>query len=332
MGLTCAESLIFLGNGEVALKQIELPPPQTHEVLAQAICSGISPGTERLVLQGEIEAGVPMDATIEELAGEHHDQPFRYGYSWVGKIQRVGLGVEQLAQGDTVFAFAPHQSHHLLKASSCTKLPEGLSPTALTLLPAMETALSVVHDAAPLAGENIVIFGQGLVGLCVAWLFTKFPLGGLHGVEPCPERRKVALKLGLHSIGAELPTTHEKKADLVVELSGSPLALESAIHAAAPHGRVVVASWYGTRRTPMNFSTHFHRGRIQLLSSQVSSIPPAMRGLWTHKRRLARALLLLAEFPTELLSQREIPFCDSPHAYSKLLTESQGPLHPLFIY
>ena len=42
----------------------------------------------------------------------------------------------------------------------------------------METDGSLVQDARPMLGENIAIFGQGLIGLSVTALLSDHPCGG----------------------------------------------------------------------------------------------------------------------------------------------------------
>src|SRR5690606_2911712 len=70
-------------------------------------------------------------------------------------------------------------------------------------------------------------------------------------------------------------------------------------------GRVVVGSWYGTRRAAVELGTHFHRGRLTVRSSQVSRINPALAGRWSKARRLAFALELLRRIrPGALITHR----------------------------
>ena len=40
----------------------------------------------------------------------------------------------------------------------------------------METALTLALDGSPLAGEQVVVFGQGIVGLLLAAILIRFPL------------------------------------------------------------------------------------------------------------------------------------------------------------
>ncbi len=79
-------------------------------------------------------------------------------------------------------------------------------------------------------------------------------------------------------------------ADLVYELSGSPAALDGAIALAGFDGRIVVGSWYGNKRVELDLGGRFHRNRIHMISSQVSTLAPPLRGRWSKARRLTYAL------------------------------------------
>jgi threonine dehydrogenase-like Zn-dependent dehydrogenase len=73
--------------------------------------------------------------------------------------------------------------------------------------------------------------------------------------------------------------TLDPGADLTFELSGNPLALNNAIALTRFSGRIVIGSWYGEKQMDINLGGTFHRSRIKLISSQVSSISPELRAL-----------------------------------------------------
>lgn len=41
---------------------------------------------------------------------------------------------------------------------------QGIEPEDAVYLPAVETALSLVHDVHPRVGEKVAVFGQGMIG------------------------------------------------------------------------------------------------------------------------------------------------------------------------
>jgi len=326
------EVLNYVSPGKVERKASELEPLKHTEVLARACCSGISPGTERLVHQGQIEPGMPLDATISTLKDGSLQYPFSYGYCWVGVVEACGPSVHSLQPGDRVFAFAPHQSYLVEEASAFIQLPPALSDSAATLIPTMETALSIVHDTRPLAGEDICIFGQGLVGLMTGWLLSQFPLNSLKAIDPCAERHPISVRLGLDAITTPEHHDAQPQADVSIEVSGNPAALNQALATTRSQGRVIVASWYGSQTTELSLGTHFHRGRIQILSSQVSNINPDLRGLWSKKRRLGQAIQLLERFPHDALTTNPIDFYNAENTYPAVFGRTSHQLHPYFTY
>ncbi len=75
-------------------------------------------------------------------------------------------------------------------------IPSEISPAAATMLPNMETAVNFVLDGAPLIGEQVVVFGQGIVGLLLTALLAKMPLAGLLTLDLFPRRRLMSENLG----------------------------------------------------------------------------------------------------------------------------------------
>ena len=316
----------------VECHEIVLPNLESGQVRARALCSGISTGTETLVFRGEIEPETQLDESLNCLKGSTTQYPFSYGYAWVGVIEEVGQKVEHLSVGDRVFAFAPHQNDHILDATECIKLPPSLESHTATLLPSMETALSIVQDAGPVAGEEICIFGQGLIGLLTTWVLSGLRLKTLRVVEPMKERHEKSIEAGAHEAMTPSELQSLQPVDTTIEVSGNPEALSSAMDHTRPNGKVIVASWYGTRTTELSLGTHFHRGRLKLISSQVSNLNPALEGTWDKSRRLNYALELLMQFPKNILVTEQILFRECQSSYPAALNTASGLTHTYFKY
>ena len=112
-------------------------------------------------------------------------------------------------------------------------------------------------------------------------------------------------------------------ADLSLELSGSPDALNGAIALTGFGGRVVIGSWYGEKQAHLNLGGEFHRSRIKLISSQVSTIAPELSSRWDKKRRYEVAWGALMRFHPEKWITHRIPLEDAAQAY-RLLDENPG--------
>jgi threonine dehydrogenase-like Zn-dependent dehydrogenase len=107
-------------------------------------------------------------------------------------------------------------------------------------------------------------------------------------------------------------------ADLVVEASGNPAALATAIDSVAFGGTIVVCSWYGTKPASIPLGGAFHRRRLRLVSSQVGAIDAALQPRWTHRRRLEVAqsfLQLQLDLDLPQLISHRVPLESAADAY-----------------
>ena len=189
------QAVIFQAPLQIAIAETAVPTPAAGEVLLQTVVSAISPGTEMLFYRGQVPADMAVDATISALGGQFA-YPLPYGYALVGRVRACGPGVADSWPGRLVFAFAPHQSHVVLPVTELIPVPNGMAPDTAVLLPLMETAVSFLMDAAPLIGEQVAIFGQGIVGLLTTALLAGYPLSSLVALDSWALRRSWALELG----------------------------------------------------------------------------------------------------------------------------------------
>ena len=319
------QSVIFSAPGQVTVCDELLADPAPNQVLVQTFCSAISPGTELLVYRGQFPEQLLVDDTIPSLAKEFH-YPLRYGYSCVGQVVALGSQVERQWEGRLVFAFQPHTSHFLAEPQELMPLPTGIEPENAIFLPSMETAVNFCMDGAPLIGERAAVFGQGIIGLLTVMLLAQFPLDSLVTLDCYPLRRKASLEVGAHAsldanardVLEQLRDVQPGGADLVYELSGFPVALDQAIAAAAFSGRVIVGSWYGKKRAELDLGGHFHRNRIRLVSSQVSSLSPELSGRWTKGRRFEVVWEEIRRLQPKRFITHQMDVNDAPAAYNLL--------------
>jgi len=332
-------SLWFISPGCVEIRDENRNGPSEGEVGVRAIISAISPGTEMLIYRGQVETDMAVDEVIESLAGSFQ-YPFQYGYASVGMVEEIGIGVDPDWLGARVFSFHPHESYYYARPETLMRIPDGVSNEDAVFLPNMETAVNFLHDGAPRLGEDAAVFGLGIVGLLSVSLLSAFPLNTLIGVDPYPLRRAAALEIGVHhcvdpeTLGktgrAMLP--HDKGFDLIYELSGAPSALEQAISAAGYEGRVVIGSWYGNKPVVLNLGGQFHRSRIQIISSQVSTVQSGLTGRWSKKRRFETAWKQIQRIrPSKWITHR-FPLDQAQAAYQHIDRHAQDTIQVVFVY
>ncbi len=328
-------SLYFVRPGEVAVREEPMPQLAPYQALVKTTLSAISSGTELLIYRGQAPAALPADATIAALAGDL-SMPLKYGYSSIGRVVAVGRESCMSWVGRLVFAFHPHETHFVVSVDELMPVPSSIAVEDAVFLPNMETAVNFIMDGRPMIGEQVVVFGQGIVGLLTTALLARCPLGSLVTLDRHQLRRQASLGLGAGaSLDPEAPGVTSLVrasladgqppggADLAFELSGVPDALDQALAVTGYSGRVVIGSWYGTKRAELDLGGAFHRSRIRLVASQVSTIDPGLTGRWNKQRRFALAWRLLRQVAPSRFITHSFPLERAAEAY-RLLDERPG--------
>ena len=328
-----ARSLHFVGPRAVRVETHPVPEPAEDEVLVESRTSLVSAGTELMIYRGEAPSGLEADESIGALSGDL-SFPLEYGYAAVGDVARVGRDVPPDWEGRTVFAFNPHESHFVAGTDELYPIPADVPVETAAFLPIAETAVNLVLDGAPRLGERAVVFGAGLVGLLTVATLAEFPLEDLTVVEPVETRRGLARQFGADEAVApgRVADGDVDEADAVFELSGSPAALDDAIALAGYDARIVVGSWYGRKRADLDLGGHFHRDRVSVVPSQVSTVSPELRGRWDTERRMDVAWGRLGSLPVGDLMTHRIPIEEAGRAYETLDSDPENALGVLLTY
>ena len=332
-----SRALCFVAPRQVAPVDVEVNPLRPNEVLVRTMFSGISTGTELLAYRGELDPRSPLDETIGALGGTFA-YPFRYGYSCVGSVEAVSSveGTTGLAVGDLVFAFHPHQDRFVASSTDVVPLGDVDARTA-TLFPLVETAFQTYLDAGPVSEETVVVLGLGAVGILIAALLKRANANVL-AAEPRLWRREAAAQFGIDavdpdSLSAEVGRrSGGRGVPLLVEASGQPEALASGLSQLAPEGTALVVSWYGTTPVPLPLGAEFHRRRLTIRSTQVSTIPAALSGRWNIARRRAAVRDLLPTLPLDALATHTFAFERAADAFAALDRGERGLVHAALCY
>lgn len=298
-------------------------PVGPRDVRVRSVVSGVSAGSELLVYRGEAPPESKPD--LPTIAGDF-GFPVKFGYASVGTIVEVGDQVALPAVNDLVFVHHPHQTDFVVPAEATVTLPAGV-PADLGVFSAnLETAVTVVLDAQPRLSEAVLVTGQGVLGLLITMLLRRVGAGPIVTVDLHPRRREASTRVGAdHVLGSDadvvgtvLGLTSGRGADVAIDVSGSPSALQTCIDSAAFAGTVVAASWYGTRPVTLALGDSFHRRRLRLISSQVSTLDPILSGRWDRARRTQVVTELLRQLPLASLVTHRFPFREAASAYELL--------------
>ncbi len=332
------KTVYFTAPRQVEVREEPLPTPGVDELLVESLCSAISAGTEMLVYQGRFPRDLETDSAISTLRGGFQ-YPLAFGYACVGVVRETGTQADKSWRDRPVFAFQPHTSHFICKPDSLFPIPSSLSPETACFFPNMETAVNLVQDGAPLLGERVLVLGQGVVGLLTASLLSEFPLETLVTADCYELRRKmspVAEGLALDPNAAhfhnDASTRLGGSADLTFELSGRPETVNDALALTGFSGRIVIGSWYGEKRAEIDLGGAFHRSRIKLTSSQVSTLAPELSGRWDKARRFAAAWNALERIKPETWITQRFPIERAKEAYQLLDENPQETIQVVIKY
>lgn len=320
-----ARSIWYAQPGVAEMRTAPLVMPRQGFALVKTLFTGISRGTERLVLSGAVPEAerARMRAPMQE-----GDFPFpvKYGYCAVGKVE---VGPEDLI-GRTVFCLHPHQDWFVAPVGMLVPVPDHIPPRRATLAANMETALNALWDSGAGPADRIVIVGAGIVGLMVTALAARIPGADVTVIDVAADRRALAESLGARFETG--PSGASAGADVVFHTSVSAAGLDTAIACAGLEAAVVEMSWYGDRETPVRLGGAFHSQRMKLVSSQVGQVSPGRRPRWDYRRRLEAALRLLADERLDALVADEIAFADAPGELPRILGPGAGGLAPVIRY
>jgi len=319
-----SRAIWYTAPGVVEIRSKPLESVAAGEALVRTAFSGISRGTERLVMSGTIgrQEWERMRAPLQEGAFPF---PVKYGYCATGTVEDGPAAL----RGRTVFCLHPHQDRFVAPVDMLAPIPDAVPARRATLAANMETALNAVWDSGASAGDRIVVVGAGVVGLLVAYLAARLPGGDVTIVDVAADRRAIAEAFGARFA---TPDAAPADADVVFHTSVSAAGLNTAIDCAAMEATVVELSWYGDRDVAAHLGGAFHSRRLRLQSSQVGQISPGRRPRWTYRRRLEKALALLADPVLDLLVADEIAFDDAPTALPRLLAPGAAGLAPVIRY
>lgn len=281
----------------VGIREYQAPEPGPGDVRVRTLYSGISAGTELATYRGTnpyLEKHWDAEARLFLPGQSTFSYPVDvWGYSEVGEIDAIGDGAPGLEIGDVVWGMWCHRSSAVLPAQLLPghQLPADLDPLVGTFARVGAVALNAVLASGARVGETAVVFGQGVIGLLATQLLIAQGVE-VFAVDMVPHRLELAHKFGATPLSAAegdlavavRDLTQGRRADRVIELTGAYPALHQAIRVAGVDGTVVAAGFYQGPATALALGEEFHHNRVTIVSSQIGSLPLALRDRWSRER------------------------------------------------
>ncbi|MGN9838464.1 zinc-dependent alcohol dehydrogenase [Nonomuraea sp. H19] len=264
-------------------------------VRVRTIYSGVSAGTELTAYRGTNPYLTRKWDTERRLFvdGQTHAYPLTgWGYQEVGEVVEAAADVADPPVGALVWGIWGHRAEAVVPAEKLVGhvLPPGADPLTGAFARVGAIALNAVHAADVHLGDQIAVFGQGVIGLLATRLAV---LSGARVIaaDSIPDRLELARRFGAAETFdvaagsvAEFMRKRVEGADTVIELSGSHQGLHEAIRTVRKGGRVVAAGFYQGDGVGLRLGEEFHHNQVQLVSSQIGGVASWLAHRWDVER------------------------------------------------
>lgn len=314
-----AQRVVWPSRAKVDVETFTLPPIRDDEVLVATDATLISPGTERAFLLG-----------LPNAQGRY---PSRPGYSNIGTVIEVGNAVTNLKVGERVASTQGHTSHFLTAPNRLLKVESNDVPSEEAVFFNLGAiALQGIRKARIELGEATLVLGQGLIGL------LSLQLAKLSGALPVIAADLTDSRLELSkTIGADATlnpedtnfseqlnaVTNGNGPVVVIEATGHPDAVSTALDVAGSGARVVLLASTRGETPKVNFYRDVHKKGLILYGAHNAVRPrqESSPNYWTLKDDSHLLLTLIAEkrFDVVPLISHRIPGEEAPKAYQLLM-------------
>ncbi|MDX9981543.1 MAG: alcohol dehydrogenase catalytic domain-containing protein [Lentisphaeria bacterium] len=303
--------------GRIERRTLPLPEPAAGQVRIRTLACGIC-ATDLEMVAGWSRTGHP---TIP-------------GHEWCGLVEAIGEGVDAcligrrcvgdnvLADGGEVGFEHPggYAEAFLTAAANLRLLPEECDPATATLIEPLAVCLRGLRRLLPLPAGGVLIVGDGAIGLLATGLLVGDGANPVTVVGGVPERLALARQLGAaacdHRQFPPMPLF-----PTVIEASGSPAGLDTALAHAANQGQILILGDYAEARAGFRWNDLLHR-ELCIVGSNAGT------GAWDEA--IARFLAAPRRF-APLVTHR-LPACDCPRALELARTRKDGVLRAVIIW
>jgi threonine dehydrogenase-like Zn-dependent dehydrogenase len=308
------EAIVFTKADTAELIEERMPDPGPGDVLVRLVRSTISSGTERANL-----TGVPDNATgIYSTAPDGQvTWPRRGGYSSSGVVEAVGRDVTSVRPGDRVaMSWSVHQRYISLPEKLVYRIPDGVSFEDGALTHISTFPMAAIRKCRLEIGESALVMGQGVLGQLAVLLLKAAGAVPVIAVDPVAGKRERSLSLGadfafdpmsadfaesvksVTDAGRKVQNgrTADSGAKVVVEVTGSGAALDSALDVIAPFGRLALLGCTRNSDFSINYYRKVHGRGVTLVGAHTDARPDgeSSSGWWTTRDDAFAFLKLLA--------------------------------------
>src|SRR5215472_8436941 len=153
-------------------------------------------------------------------------------------------------------------------------LPDVLSDADGALLEPLGVALHALDLGHLRLGRSAAVIGCGPIGLMLIQLLLEGGAARVVAADPLPHRRRSAARFGAQAAGPEQAGDGAADVDTAFEVAGTDDAVDAAMTAVRPGGRVVLAGIPGDDRTSFRASVARRKGLTIALSRRMNDAYP----------------------------------------------------------
>ncbi len=320
---------------KVEVREVDLPGPAPHQILVETEVSAISAGTELAVYTGTHQ-------WLHDPNLPDWKFPFRPGYSAAGRILEVGADIRGWQPGDRISYPGNHASAELLSVGHergrWWRLPDNLPAERAAVACIARYGLGAAIRVGLTLGRSVAVLGLGIIGQFALRSFIAAGASPVIGIDAVTMRRQAALTAGADAVidsrAAEVKSQLEqflgtRGAEIVVDATGVPAAVPTAMGLVCDAGQVVVVGSPRGIAKEVNFYDDLHRRYIEVLGAHGNMLfEPAhhrLAGAWDIDKAqhwllntLASERLSLAGLITQTITPEEVGV-----AYEGLLQEKE---------
>lgn len=330
-----ARQVVVAEPYRVEVREVELPQPAANQILVATEASAVSAGTELAVYTGTHQ-------WLKDPNLPDWKFPFRPGYSAAGTVVAVGASVAGWQPGDRVSFPGNHASAELLtighERGRLWKMPDKLWASKAAWACIARYGMGGAIRPGVTLGRSAAVLGLGIIGQFALRCLLAAGAHPVVGIDSVKMRRESALAaLCDRVIDPAAGDTREQLrhilnsggAEIVVDATGIPDAVPTAMSLACDGGQVVIVGSPRGRAKDVNFYDDLHRRYLEVTGAHGNMLfEPAhtrLAGAWDidKAQHWLLAQLTSGRLPLSGLVTHTIASADLGKAYEGLLKNKE---------
>lgn len=324
------KGIFFVASGVAELREKGMPDisDKPSFIIVKTMVSSVSAGTERANLLGD-----PSNS-----AGTMKF-PCQLGYSLSGVVVKVGDAVTKVKVGDRVACrWTTHSLYNAIDQSLAEIIPDNVSFDEASLTNIATFPMAAIRKCRLELAESAIVMGLGVLGVFAVAELKLAGAAPIIAVDPIPEKRELALKLGADYAFDPFEEGFAKKvkevtgggAKVAIEVTGKGQGLDMVLDCMAKFGRVALLGCTRNSDFTIDYYRKVHTPGITLVGAHTSARPnvESYEGWWTQSDDMKATLRLisLGRFDVKSLIDETHTPDKAPEIYARL---AKNPTFPI---